>query len=170
MKKVVSLIMLSVFSLACTAQEKTEDKKKDMSVKVQKSDEQWKEELSPEQYFILRQAGTERPHTGKYNLHFEDGDYKCAACDAVLFDSESKFESHCGWPSFDKVADNDAIIERVDRSHGMVRTEVLCANCGGHLGHVFEDGPTETGLRYCINSGALDFQDEGTKAAESKDD
>lgn len=170
MKKVVSLIMLSVFSLACTAQEKTENKKKDMSVKVQKSDEQWKEELSPEQYFILRQAGTERPHTGKYNLHFEDGDYKCAACDAVLFDSKSKFESHCGWPSFDKVADNDAIIERVDRSHGMVRTEVLCANCGGHLGHVFEDGPTETGLRYCINSGALDFQDEGTKAAESKDD
>lgn len=163
MKKFLILVLASSFSLACSAQE--EPKQKRMTVKVQKSDEEWKKELSPEQYFVLRQAGTERPYTGKYNLHFEDGDYKCAACDAVLFDSESKFESHCGWPSFDKVAENDAIIERVDRSHGMVRTEVLCANCGGHLGHVFNDGPTETGLRYCINSAALGFEDE-TKANE----
>ena len=164
MKKFLILVLASSFSLACSPQEKS--KYKSMTFKVQKSNEEWKKELSPEQYFILREAGTERPFTGKYNLHFENGDYKCAACDAVLFDSESKFESHCGWPSFDKVADNEAIIERVDRSHGMVRTEVLCANCGGHLGHVFNDGPTETGLRYCINSGALGFEDE----SKSKED
>lgn len=161
MKNLVILILLSSFSLACQAQEKP--KKTAMSPKIEKSDADWKKELSPDEYFILREAGTERPFTGKYNLHFEDGAYKCAGCDAVLFDSDAKFESHCGWPSFDKVADNDAIIERVDKSHGMVRNEVLCANCGGHLGHVFNDGPTETGMRYCINSGALDFKSEQEK-------
>lgn len=161
------MALAATFSLACQAQEKP--KKEKMAVKVQKSDEQWKQELSPDQYYILRQAGTERPFTGEYNLHFEDGNYKCAGCDAVLFDSESKFESHCGWPSFDKVADNEAIIERVDKSHGMVRTEVLCANCGGHLGHVFNDGPTETGMRYCINSAALGFEQEGSGKDSSED-
>lgn len=155
------IVLAASFSIACQAQEKP--KKEKMAVKVQKSDDQWKKELSPDQYYILRQAGTERPFTGEYNLHFEDGNYKCAGCQAVLFDSESKFESHCGWPSFDKVADNDAIIERVDKSHGMIRTEVLCANCGGHLGHLFDDGPTETGMRYCINSAALGFEDQKKK-------
>lgn len=130
-----------------------------MKVKVQKSDQEWKNSLSPEQYYVLREAGTERPFTGKYNLHFENGKYQCAGCDAELFESDMKFESHCGWPSFDK-AKEGAIIEREDRSHGMVRTEVLCANCGGHLGHLFNDGPTETGMRYCINSAALDFDKE----------
>ncbi len=161
MKNFAILVLISAFSISCQAQEKSNQK--EIAVKVQKSDSEWKKELEPDQYFILREAGTERPFTGKYNLHFEDGDYKCAGCNAILFDSESKFESHCGWPSFDKVADNEAIIERVDKSHGMVRTEVLCANCGGHLGHVFNDGPTDTGLRYCINSGALDFKSEEEK-------
>jgi len=152
-------ISLLVLGTACSAQESsTKTDSTEMKPKVVKTDAEWKESLSPMAYHILREAGTERPFTGEYNLHFEDGNYKCAACDAVLFDSDAKFESHCGWPSFDKVSDNDAVVERVDRSFGMVRTEVLCANCGGHLGHVFNDGPTETGMRYCINSAALGFQ------------
>ena len=159
MRLVLIFAMAFAFSFGCSAQNE-ETTKKEVEVKVKKTDEEWKKELTPDQYYILREAGTERPGTGKYNLHFEKGEYRCAACDAVLFGSDDKFESHCGWPSFDNVADNDAIIEREDRSHGMVRTEVLCANCGGHLGHVFEDGPTETGLRYCINSGALEFEEE----------
>ncbi len=162
MKKTISLILMAVIGIsACNAQEKENtNPTKSSAMKVQKTDAEWKKELSPLQYNVLREAGTERPFTGEYTMHFEDGDYKCAACEAVLFDSEAKFESHCGWPSFDKAADNDALIEREDRSHGMVRTEILCASCGGHLGHVFDDGPTETGKRYCINSAALGFKKE----------
>jgi peptide-methionine (R)-S-oxide reductase len=146
---------------ACNAQEsKNSEIVKTQAMKVQKTDSEWKKELSPEQYRVLRKAGTERAFSGEYTMHFEDGNYKCAACSAVLFDSEAKFESHCGWPSFDKAADNEALIEKVDRSHGMERTEILCAGCGGHLGHVFDDGPTETGKRYCINSAALGFKKE----------
>jgi peptide-methionine (R)-S-oxide reductase len=158
MKKILLTGLMLFTAIACEAQQ--EKPKSELSVKVQKTDQEWQQELSPEEYFILRQAGTERPHTGKYNMHFEEGAYRCAGCDAVLFDSDAKFESHCGWPSFDRVADNEAIIEREDRSHGMIRTEVLCANCGGHLGHVFNDGPTDTGLRYCINSAAMDFEEK----------
>ena len=162
MKKLLSLVLMAFVGIsACNAQESTNnDPAKSQAMKVQKTDAEWKKELSPEQYNVLREAGTERPFTGEYTMHFEDGDYKCAACKAVLFDSEAKFESHCGWPSFDKAADNDALIEREDRSHGMVRTEILCASCGGHLGHLFNDGPTETGKRYCINSAALGFKKE----------
>lgn len=161
MKKLWILNLVFWLSFGCQAQEKKDQESKtNMNVKVQKSEEEWRKQLSDEEFFVLRQAGTERPGTGEYNLHFEDGAYRCAGCNAKLFDSDAKFESHCGWPSFDNVADNEAIIEREDCSHGMIRTEVLCANCGGHLGHVFKDGPTETGLRYCINSAALDFEDQ----------
>ena len=162
MKKILSLVLMVFIGItACNAQEsKKSNTTNSQEMKVQKTDAEWKKELSPEQYYVLREAGTERAFTGEYTMHFEDGDYKCAACKAVLFDSEAKFESHCGWPSFDKAADNNALIEREDRSHGMVRTEILCASCGGHLGHVFDDGPTETGKRYCINSASLGFEKE----------
>ncbi len=109
------------------------------------------------QYSITQNAGTERPFTGTYNQHNETGDYLCACCDSVLFDDKGKFDSGCGWPSFDKAKNNKAIAYRDDISHGMQRTEILCAQCGSHLGHVFDDGPTETGVRYCVNSASLDF-------------
>jgi peptide-methionine (R)-S-oxide reductase len=166
MRKISTGLFALFFAVSCTAQSTNKNPKKDLNVKVKKTEEEWKNELTDEQFFVLRQAGTERPGTGKYNLHFEKGQYKCAGCDAVLFGSDDKFESHCGWPSFDNAADNDAIIEREDRSHGMVRTEVLCANCGGHLGHLFNDGPTETGMRYCINSAALDFDKKSSDKTE----
>lgn len=123
---------------------------------VEKSEQEWKEQLSEEQYRILRRKGTEAPHTGKYNLHFEDGKYKCAGCGNVLFESEAKFNSNCGWPSFDQSVEGS--IEYIkDTSFGMIRTEILCSNCGGHIGHVFDDGPTETGQRYCVNSASIEF-------------
>lgn len=124
---------------------------------VNKTEEEWKKELSPEEYYVLRQKGTERPHTGEFNLHFENGDYHCKACNAKLFESEHKFESGCGWPSFDEAV--EGAIEYIrDTSHGMIRTETVCANCGSHLGHVFDDGPRETtGQRYCINSVSIGF-------------
>ncbi|WP_010519756.1 peptide-methionine (R)-S-oxide reductase MsrB [Croceivirga radicis] len=125
---------------------------------INKSEADWQKELDPDAYYVLRQKGTERPFTGTYNLHFEDGDYHCKACGAKLFESNNKFESGCGWPSFDQAV--EGAIEYIrDTSHGMIRTETLCANCGGHLGHVFNDGPRETtGQRYCINSLSLDFK------------
>ena len=126
---------------------------------LEKTEQQWKKQLTPQEYFVIREKGTERPYTGEYNMHFEEGTYACRACDAPLFTSDSKFDSHCGWPSFDQGISNGAIVEKLDKTHGMIRTEIMCANCGGHLGHVFNDGPTATGLRYCVNSLSIDFKD-----------
>ncbi len=130
-------------------------------VNLEKSDEEWKELLSPEQFKVLRLKGTEPPGTGKLLHNREKGVYVCGACGAELFKSGTKFDSGCGWPSFWEPVSQDAIIEHKDISHGMLRTETICANCGGHLGHVFNDGPRDkTGLRYCINSISLDFEEK----------
>ncbi|HIB48006.1 MAG TPA: peptide-methionine (R)-S-oxide reductase [Flavobacteriaceae bacterium] len=124
---------------------------------IQKTEEQWLEELGPERYRILREKGTERPFTGKYNLTVAKGTYACGACGTELFESNSKFDSGCGWPSFDESIDG-AVAYVKDTSLGMLRTEILCANCGSHLGHVFNDGPTQTGQRYCVNSLSVDLK------------
>jgi len=124
---------------------------------VSKSDDQWKEELDANSYQTLRKKGTEYPFTGKYNEHFEEGIYKCKGCDAPLYKSSSKFNSKCGWPSYDSAL-SGALEFIKDTTHGMIRTEIVCANCGGHQGHVFQDGPTSTGERYCVNSASINFQ------------
>lgn len=135
-----------------------------MKFPFQLSEAEWRQRLTPEQYHVLREAGTERPFTGKFWNTKEPGIYRCAACSEILFKSDDKFDSHCGWPSFSEIAAQGKVIERRDTSHGMIRTEVLCANCGSHLGHVFDDGPGPKGLRYCINSASIDFADTNSSA------
>jgi peptide-methionine (R)-S-oxide reductase len=134
-----------------------------VSKKVRKTDAEWRAQLTPEQYRVMREKGTERPHTGKYAQTTDAGTYRCAGCGEPLFASETKFDAHCGWPSFTAPVDGAAIAEADDRSHGLRRTEVMCASCDAHLGHVFPDGPGPNGLRYCINSASLDLD----KKAES---
>jgi peptide-methionine (R)-S-oxide reductase len=128
------------------------------TVKISKSDAEWKAELTPEQYRVMRQAGTEAPFSGAYDQCWEAGIYHCAGCGHVLFDSDSKFNAGCGWPSFHSELEEANIVQRPDHSHGMSRIELLCRNCDAHLGHIFPDGPPPTGMRYCINSVSLDFQ------------
>jgi peptide-methionine (R)-S-oxide reductase len=128
-----------------------------MSYPIQKTEEQWLSELGEVRYRILRQKGTEYPHSGEYNLHFDKGTYVCGACHEPLFNSDSKFNSSCGWPAFDASLPGKVAYVK-DMSHGMIRTEILCATCGSHLGHVFDDGPSPTRTRYCVNSLSVDFK------------
>jgi peptide-methionine (R)-S-oxide reductase len=150
----VTLIVSILISINSFSQEKN---KKNMVKKIIKTEQEWKQILTPQEFYVLREKGTDRPSEGGLTSHFEKGTYLCAACDTQLFESNSKFESHCGWPSFD-----DAIKGRVefvlDKSHGMIRTEIICTACEGHLGHVFNDGPKETtGQRYCVNTTSIKF-------------
>jgi len=134
--------------------------------KSTKSEREWREQLTPEQYHVIRQKGTEPPFTGEYVLSKDRGTYRCAACGQKLFDSDTKYESGSGWPSFWAAVDEGAIDTHRDLSHGMVRTEIRCSRCGGHLGHVFEDGPRPTGLRYCVNSVSLQFDPDPEQTEE----
>jgi methionine-R-sulfoxide reductase len=162
MQKFSLLILLaSIAFFSCNSQVKEKSSinpvKNMDTTQITKSDEEWRKILTPEQYTILREKGTDRPFTGKYYTTTDKGVYSCAGCGNELFTSDMKFDSHCGWPSFDKEILGSKVTTKVDKSHGMVRTEILCAKCGGHLGHLFDDGPTETGLRYCVNSTSLNF-------------
>jgi len=167
-KRITSYLILAIVAIAinaCAQNENAPKTEKNISNNkktgtMQKSDEEWKKELSNEQFYVLRQKGTEAAYTGKLLMNKDKGIYKCAACGNELFSDDMKFDSHCGWPSFDKEISGGKIKTTVDNSHGMKRTEITCANCGGHLGHLFDDGPTDTGLRYCVNSLSLEFVGE----------
>ena len=163
MKKITILTLLLFTSVnVIVSQNKNYQKEIDMTNKVEKTDEEWRNVLNDEEFRVLREKGTEYPHTGKYNLHFENGVYNCNGCKTPLFESNQKFESDCGWPSFDDAIDGSIKYVK-DYTHNMVRTEILCVKCDGHLGHVFNDGPTETGLRYCVNSVSIDFNKNSNK-------
>ncbi len=150
-----STVLLAFLASSCTAQD---TKKASTNTYMNKSESDWKKELSPVQYNVLRQKGTERAFTGEYYDHHEKGTYRCAGCNQSLFASDSKFESGTGWPSFFQPLVPTAVTVNKDISYGMVREEVVCSRCGGHLGHVFDDGPQPTGLRYCMNSVSLKFE------------
>jgi peptide-methionine (R)-S-oxide reductase len=161
--KNLALLIIAFSFIACNGNgqnnSSTHKPTSTMNDKVEKTEEEWKKVLSPEQYNVLREKGTEMPYTGKYYLHKEKGIYTCAGCGAELFRSDTKFDAGCGWPSFSDVVDSSRVVYTKDKSHGMIRTEITCAKCGGHLGHVFDDGPAPTGLRYCINSVSIGFKE-----------
>lgn len=166
MRKVLYAIgTLIIFSCNVKSQNNTNmtDQDEKSGYEVNKSDEEWKNILTPVEFQILREKGTEYAFTGEYFNHKEKGTYVCAGCGNELFTSESKYDSGCGWPSFYEPVDEENVGESEDRSNGMVRTEIVCNKCGGHLGHVFPDGPKPTGLRYCVNSASLDFKKEEKK-------
>jgi len=152
--RIILLLCLTILSINLSAQKTM--KKNTKKYAVTKTEQEWKALLSPLQYSVLRDKTTERPFTGKYDNFYKKGTYVCAACGAQLFSSNTKFDAHCGWPSFDEAIPGTVIYKK-DTSYGMVRTEVLCANCGGHLGHIFDDGPTKTKERFCVNSASLSF-------------
>ncbi|NMH29180.1 peptide-methionine (R)-S-oxide reductase MsrB [Flavobacterium silvaticum] len=157
MKKIASLLIIILTITSCNSQDKKQVSQKSDGKKIVKSEAEWKKELTPDQYDVLRMKGTERPFTGEYTDNFEKGTYVCAACGNVLFNSNAKFKSECGWPSFDQ-AIKGSVEYTTDNSLGMSRTEVTCAKCGGHLGHVFDDGPiATTGKRFCTNSVSIKF-------------
>jgi len=151
--KTLAILILILLGQTVKAQETST-----MTKKVDKTETEWKQILSPQQYYVLREKGTDRPGDGGYTKHFEKGTYHCAACDAQLFESGTKYESHCGWPSFDD-AIKGSVAYVLDKTQGMVRTEIICTNCDSHLGHVFDDGPEDTtGKRYCVNTTSIRFE------------
>ena len=158
-KAVLLISMLIIVFNGVSQNDKNKIKKTNtMANTIVKTNEEWKKLLSPEQYNVLREKGTEMPFSGKYYLHKEKCLYGCSACGEVLFKSDTKFDAGCGWPSFSDVLDSSKVNYIKDKTHGMLRTEITCARCNGHLGHVFEDGPAPTGLRYCINSVSIEFK------------
>jgi methionine-R-sulfoxide reductase len=173
MKSAIKFVTFTVAVMfyACTgnsqAQEAGKTQSPDTIKKINLTDAQWKAKLTPEQYHVLRDKGTDRPFTGKYYLHHEKGVYSCAGCGQELFTSDMKFNSDCGWPSFDKELAGGRIKQIEDKTFGMVRTEIVCAKCGSHLGHLFDDGPTLTGMRYCINSTSIDFKSSLPKSKKA---